>query len=167
MVIFIVWKALSSIQDISKQYLQLCFDQKQRKVRFQIFNLNHGLTPLEKSLIWRLCKIDIFRVWKAFPSIQNIIKQCLQLYFDQKQRKIKFQFFDLNLRLTSLEKSLIWRLCKMDILLSLESLSFYLEHQKTMFLGLFSQKKKKDQILNLQFKPWVNPFRKIAIAVCV
>ena len=138
MVIFIVWKALSSIQDISKQYLQLYFDQKQRKVRFQIFNLNHGLSPLEKSLIWRLCKIDIFRVWKkAFPSIQNIIKQCLQLYFDQKQRKIKFQFFDLNLRLTSLEKSLIWRLCKMDILLSLESLCFYPESQKTIFLGLF------------------------------
>ena len=137
MVIFIVWKALSSIWDISKQYLQLYFDQKQRKVRFQIFNLNHGLTPLEKSLIRRLRKIDIFRVWKAFPSIQNIIKQCFQLYFDQKQRKIKFQFFDLNLRLTSLEKSLIWRLCKMDILLSLESLSFYPEHQKTIFLGLF------------------------------
>ena len=92
---------------------------------------------LEKSLIWLLCKIDIFRVWKAFPSIQNIIKQCFQLYFDQKQRKTKFQFFDLNLRLTPLEKSLIWRLCEMDILLSLESLSFYLEHQQTIFLGLF------------------------------
>ena len=107
MVIFIVWKALSSIQDISKQYLQLYFDQKQRKLRFQIFNLNHGLTPLEKSLIRRLRKIDIFRVWKAFPSIQNIVKQCFQLYFDQKQRKTKFEFFDLNLRLTPEEDRIV------------------------------------------------------------
>ena len=134
---FIVWKALSSSQNISKQYLQLYFDQKQRKVRFQIFNLNHGLTPLENSLIWRLCKIDIFRVWKAFSSIQNIIKQCFQLCFDQKQRRTKFQFFDLNHGLTPLEKSLIWRLCIMDILLSLESLSFYPAHQKAIFVGLF------------------------------
>ena len=163
--IFIVWKALSSIQNISKQYLQLYFDQKKRKVRFQIFNLNYGLSPLEKSPIWRLCKIDIFRVWKAFPSIQNIIKQCFKLYFDQKQRKTKFQFFDLNLRLSPLEKSLIWRLCKMDIPRSLESLSFYLEHQQTIFLGLFCLKTSKDQISIFQLNSWVNRFRKITTMV--
>ena len=73
--------------------------------------------------------------------------------------------FQLNHELTPLEKSLIWRLCKMDILLSLESLSFYVEHQKTIFLGLFCPKTSKDQISIFQLKPWVNPFRKITTMV--
>ena len=54
----------------------------------------------------------------------------------------------------------------MDILLSLvESLSFYVEDQKTVFLGPFSQKTSKDQISIFQLKPWVNPFRKITTMV--
>ena len=28
------------------------FLQNQAKIKFQFFNLNHGLTPLEKSLLW-------------------------------------------------------------------------------------------------------------------
>ena len=38
------------------------FLQNQAKIKFQFFNLNHGLTPLEKTLLWRLCKKDIFIV---------------------------------------------------------------------------------------------------------
>ena len=38
---------------------------------------------------------------------------------------------------------------------------FYLEHQQTIFLGLFRPKTKKDQILIFQLKPWINPFGKI------
>ena len=54
----------------------------------------------------------------------------------------------------------------MDILLSLvESLSFYVEHQKTICLGLFCPKTSKDQISIFQLKPWVNPFRKITTMV--
>ena len=65
-----------------------------------------------------------------------------------------------------MEKTLIWRLCKTDILLSLvESLSFYVEHQKTVFLGPFSPKPSKDQISIFQLKPWFNPFRKITTMV--
>ena len=41
---------------------------------------------------------------------------------------------------------------------SLESLIFYLEHQQTIFLGLFRPKTKKDQILIFQLTPWINPF---------
>ena len=57
--------------------------------------------------------------------------------FCLKTSKDQISIFQLNHGLTPLEKSLIWRLCKMDILLSLESLSFYVEHQQTIFLGLF------------------------------
>ena len=51
------------------------FLQNQAKIKFQFFNLNHGLTPLEKSLLWWLCKMNIFIVCKAFVSIQNIRKK--------------------------------------------------------------------------------------------
>ena len=86
--------------------------------------------------------------------------------FCLKTSKDQISIFQLNHGLTPLEKSLIWRLCKMDILLSLvESLSFYVEHQKTAFLGPFSQKTSKDQISIFQLKPWVNPFRKMTTMV--
>ena len=42
---------------------------KVQKSHFSTGVNTEPITPLEKSVIWRLCKRDIFRVWKAFLSI--------------------------------------------------------------------------------------------------
>ena len=97
-----------------------------------------------------------------FLSIENISKQYFLVYFERKHIKITLQFFNVNQGVTSSEKSLLWQFCNnYGHSSGLESLSFYPEHQKTIFQGLFGQKTKKDQILNLQLKPWINPFGKI------
>ena len=68
------------------------------KVKFQFFNLNRGLTALEKSFIRRLYKLDIFIVQKAFLYILNISKHYFQVYLEQKETKFKFQFFNFGKR---------------------------------------------------------------------
>ena len=42
---------------------------KAQKSHFSTGVNQEPITPLEKSVIWRLCKRDIIRVWKAFLSI--------------------------------------------------------------------------------------------------
>ena len=59
-------------------------------------------------------------------------------------------------------------MCVKRTFFSLESLIFYLEHQQTIFLGLFRPKTKKDQILIFQLTPWINPFEKsLVYGICV
>ena len=96
-----------------------------------------------------------------FLSIENISKQYFLVYFERKH-KDHITIFQCKPGVTSSEKSLLWQFCNnYGHSSGLESLSFYPEHQKTIFQGLFGQKTKKDQILNLQLKPWINPFGKI------
>ena len=137
--------------------LGICWP-KPKKDQILNFQLNHELTPLEKSLIWRLCKMDILLSLESLSFYVEHQKTLILGICWPKPKKDQILNFQLNHELTPLEKSLIWRLCKMDILLSLESLSFYVEHQKTIFLGLFCPKTSKDQISTFQLKPWVNPF---------
>ena len=120
--------------------------------------------------LWKNHYYDDSVKWTFF-SLENLCfylehQQTIILrLFSPKPKKYQILNFQLNHGLTPLEKSLIWRLCKMDILLSLESLSFYLEHQQTIFLGLFCLKTSKDQISIFQVNSWVNPFRKITTMV--
>ena len=61
----------------------------------------------------------------------------------------------------TLSKNHYYGMCVKRTFLSLESSFFHLEHQQTIILGLFRPKTRKDQILIVQLKPWINPFGKI------
>lgn len=52
------------------------------------------------------------------------------------------------------EKPQIWRLS--GHFYSLETLYFYLEHQQTLFLGLFRPKINIDEISIFELNPWIN-----------
>ena len=118
------------------------------KVKFQFFNLNRGLTALEKSFIQRLYTLDIFIVQKDFLFILNISKNYFQVYLEQKETKFKFKFFNLNHGLTPLVKSLIMVSLETGHFHSPDCLSFHLTHQQILFLGLFRTKQTK---FNFQF----------------
>ena len=60
-----------------------------------------------------------------------------------------------------LSKNHYYGMCVKRTFSSLECSFFHLEHQQTIILGLFRPKTKKDQILIVQLKPWINPFGKI------
>ena len=51
-----------------KHYFKAYSVQKQTNRKFSIFDQNHGLNPLKKNLVWQLCKINIFIVFKGLYS---------------------------------------------------------------------------------------------------
>ena len=64
---FFVWKASVSIQNIRKQSWSILIKSKERS-NF-IFQFKPWVNPFEKSLVWYLCKMDIFQSGKPFfPS---------------------------------------------------------------------------------------------------
>ena len=117
---------------------------------------------MEKSLLWWLFKMDILLSLESLCFYLEHQKTIFLGLFWSKAKKDQISFFNLNHGLTPLEKSLVWYLCKMAIF-SLESLIFYLEHQQTIFLGLFWPKTKKDQISIFQCKPGVTRSEKSLI----
>ena len=63
------------------------------KVKFQFFNLNRGLTALEKSFIRRLFKLDIFIVQKSL-SFHLKHQQTLFLgLFRTKRNQVQISIF--------------------------------------------------------------------------
>ena len=154
-------KSLSFYVEHQKTIFLGRFCLKTSKDQISIFQLNSWVTSLEKSLIWRLRYMDILLSLKSLSFYVEHQKTIFLGRFCLKTSKDQISIFQLNSWVTSLEKSLIWRLCYMDILLSLKSLSFYVEHQKTIFLGRFCLKTSKDQISIFQLNSCVNPFGKI------
>ena len=74
----------------------------------------------------------------------------------------KWQILDQNHGLTPLEKSQFFHFLNCCFY-NLARRFFVLEYLKTLFHGLYSLKTKDGKMANLGPKPWVNPFREIAI----
>ena len=79
---------------------------KNKKIEtFQIFDQNHGLTPLEKPQF--LTFLTVFFLWskKAFFPFYSIVKRIMLTDFPKNKKMENFQIFDQNHGLTPLEKS--------------------------------------------------------------
>ena len=136
------------------------FWSKAKKDQISFFNLNHGLTPLEKSLVWYLCKMAIFSLESLIFYLEHQQTIFLGLFWP-KTKKDQISIFQCKPRVSRSEKSLIWQFCNnYGHSSGLESLCFYLEHQQTIFLGLFCPLLTKNKCRsNLKFSTWstVNP----------
>ena len=80
--------------------------------------------------------------------------------------KVKFTFFEVEDSSSRLFFNFAGKTTNMAILgkhfYSLETLSFYLEHQQTLFLGLFRPKINTDEISILGLNPWVGKITNMA-----
>ena len=136
------------------------FWSKAKKDQISFFNLNHGLTPLEKSLVWYLCKMAIFSLESLIFYLEHQQTIFLGLFWP-KTKKDQISIFQCKPRVSRSEKSLIWQFCNnYGHSSGLESLCFYLEHQQTIFLGLFCPLLTKNKCRShLKFSTWttVNP----------
>ena len=70
------------------------FAKNKKMEIFQIFDQNHGLTPLEKSQFLTVLTFCFFIVLKSFFHFWNIVKHILLADFDNDKKMEKFQIFD-------------------------------------------------------------------------
>ena len=61
-VIFLVYKALFSMLNIIKWFIKAYFKEKRTESKFEIFDQNHWLTPLEKWKSFDFALMLFFRV---------------------------------------------------------------------------------------------------------
>ena len=96
---------LFSFQSIIKQIFLSDFAKNKKMEKFQIFDENHGATPLEKlSRFFDFFNFLVFWSLKMLFSFQSIIKQIFLSDFAKNKKMEKFQIFDENHGATPLEK---------------------------------------------------------------
>ena len=75
----------------------------------------------------------------------------------------KWSFLDQNQGLTPIGKMEIFQLFEFLVFISLERRFFVLEYLKHILLAYFALKKEVAKMAIFVQKPWVNPFKKMAI----
>ena len=130
--IFIVQKDFLFILNISKHYFQVYLEQKETKFKFKFFNLNHGLTPLVKSLIMVSLETGHFHSPDRL-SFHLTHQQILFLgLFRTKTNKVQFSIFQLKPWVNPFGKITNMATLQVGHFHSTENLSFHLKHQHVM-----------------------------------
>ena len=75
-------KPFFPIQNIIQHHVQVFFKENETRKKFQIFEENHGLTPLEKCTFSHCVKMTFLQSRKPCFCILNIIKHHVQVFFD-------------------------------------------------------------------------------------
>ena len=81
------------------------FAKNKNMEKFQIFDQDHGLTPLEKSRLFDFFDFLILESKTLFYFLECRQKHILPSDFANNKSMEKFQIFDQNHGLTPLEKS--------------------------------------------------------------
>ena len=113
--------------------------------KWAIFGQNHGLTPLEKILIFRLFQLRFFIAQKGVFSFQNIVKDIFLPYIMFKKKMEKWPIFGQNHGLTPLEKILIFRLFQVRVFIAQKGVFSFQNIVKDIFLPYIMFKKKMEK----------------------
>ena len=111
-------KPFFPIQNIIQHHVQVFFKENETRKKFQIFEENQGLTPVEKQTFSHYFKMTFVQFRKPFFPIQNVIKHHVQVFFKHFETQKNIQVFAENYGLTSLEKWTLSNYFKMTFLQS-------------------------------------------------
>ena len=112
---------------------QLYFNQKQRKMKYQLFECYHGLTSLEKNnKNSDSIKSAFFYSGKPFCLSTNTISRSI-LTKNNERWNFNFWTETMGNQITSLAN------CKIGLFPSLGRLSFYLEHKQTLSRSILTK----------------------------
>ena len=130
--------------------------------KWPIFELNHGLTPLENCQFFDFFNFLFFLPRNAFfrsRISQNTVSWPI---LPEKKNMEKWPIFEENHGLTPLEKCQFFDF--FNLLFFLPRMRFFLlEYHKTRFPRLYCLKKISWKNANFRAKPWVNPFGEMSI----
>ena len=128
-----------------------------------IFDLNHGLTLLEKYQFFDFLKFLFLQRKKTFFRSRISQKTFSWPILSQKKRLKNGHFFDQKHGLTPLEKCQFYDFLNFLFLQHRNAFFFVLEYRKRHFPCLYCLKRKGSKMAISRQKPWVNHFRKMSI----
>ena len=114
--------------------------------------------------IFRLFELLVFIAQKGIFSFQNIVKHIFLVYIAEQKKGCKNgRFWTKTKGLVTLQKHPNFSTFSSCCSYTLERNFFVLEYRKRHLPGLYCLKKKVGKMAIFGPKPWVNPFRKMAI----
>ena len=123
------------------------FKENETRKKFQIFEENHGLTPLKKCTFAHCVKMTFLQSRKPCFCILNIIKHHIQVFFRDFETQTNFQIFVENHGLTPVEKWTFAYYVKMKYCY-LKSLFFPVRTSFNIMCRSFSKKMRLRRISN-------------------
>ena len=135
------------------------FCSKKKRDQGRFFDKNHGLTPLQNVVFFRLSENFIFRSKKLYV-LSRISKNVSLLLFPQEKiykKKVDFLTKTMDKPLSKMSIfSTFWEL-KFS---GLKSILFYPQYQKIFLSGFFCSRKHMKKRSIFWQKPGTNPFAK-------
>ena len=159
---FIAQKGVFSFQNIIKHIFLADIAEKKKLKKWPFLDQNHGLTSLEKYQFFHFLIFLFLQPRKAFFFVLEDRKRHFPGPFFLKKELEKWPFLYQNHGLTPLEKSHFFVFLNF-FFIAQKGVFLFQNIAKHIFLAYFGKKKEFVKKPIFVQKPWINPFRKMAI----
>ena len=153
--VFIAQKGVFSFHNIVKDIFQAYIASKKKFEKWLVFDLNHGLTPLEKLQFFDVLNFCFYSVGRRFFVLEYPKSHFPNQYCQKKKKVGKMARFRPKPCVNPFGKTSIFRHSELLVFIAKKGVFSFQNTVKVIFLTNIAKKKDSKMII-FGPKPWVN-----------